>query len=90
MCSWHRAGLALAVWCKCVGLILRAGLALAAWCNCVDVSVHEQVDVLEYFEDVAVRSARTSHMIPAVCRVRFYVKVGTVSTGGLCKAAASP
>jgi hypothetical protein len=34
--------------------------------------------VLEYFEDVAVRSARTSHMIPAVCRVRFYVKVSSV------------
>lgn len=45
--------------------------------------------MLEYFEDVAVRSARQSHLIPAVCRVRFYVKVNarftSVPTASLIK-----
>lgn len=54
--------------------------------NCAATAVEAQccrylqVDVLEYFEDMSVHSARAQHLIPAVCRVRFYVKVRASSS----------
>lgn len=62
---------------SCRALVLDSSyrpIDVINWQRALILDLFEKVDVLEYFEDVAVRSARQSHLIPAVCRVRFYVK----------------
>ena len=43
-------------------------------CRSLILDMFDKVDVLEYYDDVLIRSATTSFMLPAVLRVRCFVR----------------
>lgn len=44
------------------------------WQKALCLELYNKVDVLEYYDDVLVRSAYNSFMLPAVLRVRFFIQ----------------
>lgn len=58
-------------------LVLDSGyrpIAVVNWQRAICLDIYEKADVLEYFDGVAVHSAHSAHNLPAVVRVRMFVR----------------
>lgn len=62
---------------SCRALVLDSSyrpIDVVTWQRAICLDLFDKVDVLEYFESLSINSAREQHMVPAVLRVRFFVK----------------